>query len=394
MSRIEALTGNECVAEAVRLCKPDFIAAYPITPQSSVVEKLASMVASNSLESTVLDVESEHSVMSILRGAALVGKRTFTATSSQGLALMYEPYFSMSGMRIPIVMAIACREMISPVTIWSGLQDALSVRDCGWMQVFCESNQEILDMIIQSYKIAENKDVYLPANVCYDGFYLSHQMRRVEIPDAADVAAFLPKTTYPQLLDLDAPKIVDPNTTGHLMMEYREDHVQGMNNALKLINEVNDDFAKQFGRNWGGTVDTYRLDDADIVMVTIGCMSGTAREVIDDMRKEGIKIGMLRIRFVRPFPAAEVAALLKGRKAVGVIDKSVSFGRMKGIIYEEVMAALAENNVTVPSIPFIAGLGGWDIRYEHLKFAAEAINDCAKNGKTVKDVTFLYKQGC
>ena len=394
MGKVDALTGNECVAEAIRLCKPDLIAAYPITPQSSVAEKIAAMVANGELESTVCDVESEHSAMSILKGAAMVGKRVFTATAGQGLALMYEPYFSMGTMRIPMVMALACREMISPVTVWSGLQDALSVRDCGWMQVFCETNQEILDMIIQGYKISEDKDVCIPINVCYDGFYLSHQTQRVEIPEQDTVSAYLPPYSYQQLLDVKNPRVVDPNTTGRLMMEYREDHVAGMKAALDVIEAANADFAKRFGRDWGGAVDTYRMGDAETVLVTIGCMTGTAREVVDMMRAKGHKLGLVKIRFVRPFPDKKVAELLKGRKAVGVVDKSVCFGRRKGIVYEEVMAALAEHGVTLPSVAFIAGLGGYDIRTEHLIYAAQTIQERASAGKSLEDVIFLLDQGC
>ena len=392
MGRIEALTGNECVAEAVKLCRPDVIAAYPITPQSSVAEKIAYMVANGEMDAKVCDVESEHSAMSVLKGAAMVGKRVFTATAGQGLALMYEPYFSMGTMRIPMVMALACREMISPVTVWSGLQDALSVRDCGWMQVFCETNQEIMDMIIQGYRLSECKDVCLPINVCYDGFYLSHQTQRVEIPASEQVDRFLPTYSYEKLLDVNAPRVVDPNTTGRLMMEYREDHIAGMQRALEELERINLEFAEAFGRDWGGGIDTYRIEDAETVMVTIGCMTATAREVVDNMRQKGHKIGLLKIRYVRPFPSERVAQALAGRKAVGVVDKSVSFGRCTGIIYGEVMAALAENGISMPSCSFIAGLGGYDIREEHLRWAAERITRCAEKGS--RPAVFLIDQGC
>lgn len=393
MAKIEALTGNECVAEAVRLCRPDVVAAYPITPQSSVAEKIAAMVADGALDSVVCDVESEHSAMSVLKGAAMVGKRVFTATAGQGLALMYEPYFSMGTMRIPMVMAIACREMISPVTVWSGLQDALSVRDCGWMQVFCEDNQEILDMIIQAYRLSEDKDVCIPVNVCYDGFYLSHQTRRVEIPDQERVSAFLPPYSYRQLLDVAAPAVVDPNTTGRLMMEYREDHLAGMAKALDVLEKVNAEFASAFGRDYGGAVEGYRLDDADYVLVSMGATVGTAREAVDAMRARGHAVGLLKVRFIRPFPARRVAELLRGRKAVGVVDKSVSFGWSAGILYCEVMAALGKAGVAVPSRSFIAGLGGYDVRPEHLLFAAEETMACAASGEARERATFLIDQG-
>lgn len=394
MAEIKALTGNACVSEAVRLCKPDVIAAYPITPQSSVAETIAAMVANGELDAIVCDVESEHSAMSVLKGAAMVGKRVFTATAGQGLAFMYEPYFSMGTMRIPMVMALACREMISPPTVWSGLQDALSVRDCGWMQVFCETNQEIFDMIIQGYKLSESEGICIPINVCYDGFYLSHQMQRVVIPSQEQVSAFLPSYFFQQLLDVNEPRVVDPNTTGRLMMEYREDHAAGMNHALGVLETVNEEFARIFGRDWGGALDTYRMDDAETVIITIGCMTGTAREVVDSMRAKGYKIGLLKIRYVRPFPAQKIAGLLKGRKAVGVVDKSVCFGRGKGIVYVEVMAALAEHGVSIPSCAFIAGLGGCDIRAEHLVYAVEAVQKCASSGVSPDGTVFLIDHGC
>ena len=247
MSMIDALTGNECVAEAVRLCRPDIIAAYPITPQSVVVELLASMVADGKLGSKVVDVESEHSSMSVVKGAAMLGKRVFTATAGQGLAYMYEPYFSMSTMRFPMVMTLACREMISPGTVWCGLQDALSVRDAGWMQVFCENNQEILDMVIQGYRIAEDHGVLIPINVCYDGFYLSHQTERVELPEPSEVDAYLPPIDLPQYLDVNEPAIVDPNTVGSFLIRYREDHLACMQHAKSVIADANREFAARFG---------------------------------------------------------------------------------------------------------------------------------------------------
>lgn len=392
MSRVEALTGNECVANAVKLCKPDIMAAYPITPQSSVVEKLAMMIANNELAAEMMDVESELSAMSVLKGAAMVGKRTFTASAGQGLALMYEPYFSMSTSRLPMVMALACREMVSPVSIWSGFQDAHSVRDAGWMQIFCESNQEILDTIIQGYKISEHRDVLIPINVAYDGFYLSHQTSRVEIPEQVDVDTFLPPYTYPPLLDVDHPQVVDPNTTGNLMMEYRRDHLQSMKNALKVIQDVHDEFAETFGRSYGGLIELYRADDAEIMLVTIGAMTGAAREAVDVARVRGIKVGILRIRALRPFPFETVAEVLKGRKAFGVVDKSVCFGWSAGVVYQEVSAALGVAGLNIPSVSLIGGLGGTDIRIEHMQKAIETTQNCANSKKSQVEALWLTEE--
>lgn len=380
MPKIDALTGNECVAEAVKLCQPDIIAAYPITPQSVVVEILAKMVANDELESKVVDVESEHSSMSVVKGAAMLGKRVFTATAGQGLAYMYEPYYSMSTMRFPMVMTLACREMISPGTVWCGLQDALSVRDAGWMQIFCENNQEILDMVIQGYKISENKDVLIPINICYDGFYLSHQTERVEIPDKADVDAFLPPIDLPQYLDVNHPAIVDPNTVGSFLIRYREDHLKSMAHAKQVIQDVNAEFAAKFGRDWGGLIDTYRTDDADFLIVTMGSATGAARVAVDDYRAKGYKVGLLKVRAMRPFPAEAVAQVLRGRKAYGVVDRSVCYGWNTGILYMEVKAALGQAQLDMPSLSFIGGLGGLDLRTEYICKAIEMTAQVAVGG--------------
>ncbi len=385
MAHIDALTGNECVAEAVRLCKPDIIAAYPITPQSVVVEVLADMLANGRLESKLVDVESEHSSMSVVKGAAMLGKRVFTATAGQGLAYMYEPYFSMSTMRFPMVMTLACREMISPGTVWCGLQDALSVRDAGWMQVFCENNQEILDMVIQGYKLSENKDVLIPINVCYDGFYLSHQTERVEIPEKEDVDAFLPPIDLPQYLDVNHPAIVDPNTTGSYLIRYREDHLKCMKHAKQVAQEINAEFAQKFGRDWGGLIDTYRMDDAEYAIVTMGSACGAARVVVDEYRAHGVRMGMLKVRYMRPFPDEEIAKALSGCKAYGVIDRSVCFGWDMGVLAVEVNAACGRYGVKLPNLAFIGGLGGLDIRTEYVSKAAGMIVGAAEGKYTDRD---------
>ena len=316
MGEIKALTGNKCATMGAALCRPDLIAAYPITPQSSVVEGLADLVFSGELDSRMVQVESEHSAMSVVQGAAAAGGRVFTATSAQGLALMYEPYFRMSTLRLPMVMAIATREMTSPETIWSGQQDAMSVREAGWIQCFCETNQEILDMIIQGYMLAEDERVLIPVNVCYDGFYSSHLVERVEVPSQADVDAFLPPYSLPAKLEPATPQALDPMTPGELLMKYRHDHLQAMQAALPVIDEVDEKFAAAFGRSYGGCIDTYRLEDADYALVTVGGMTGTARDVVDELRGRGVKIGVLKLRFTRPFPAKRVREALDRVKAL------------------------------------------------------------------------------
>lgn len=373
MGEIKALTGNKCATMGAALCRPDLIAAYPITPQSSVVEGLADLVFSGELDSRMVQVESEHSAMSVVQGAAAAGGRVFTATSAQGLALMYEPYFRMSTLRLPMVMAIATREMTSPETIWSGQQDAMSVREAGWIQCFCETNQEILDMIIQGYMLAEDERVLIPVNVCYDGFYSSHLVERVEVPTQADVDAFLPPYSLPAKLEPATPQALDPMTPGELLMKYRHDHLQAMQAALPVIDEVDEKFAAAFGRSYGGCIDTYRLEDADYALVTVGGMTGTARDVVDELRGRGVKIGVLKLRFTRPFPAKRVREALDRVKGFAVVDRSVSFGWDAGPMYVETCAALGEALAGKAHFSAIGGLGGADISMVHIVSAAEKL---------------------
>ena len=380
MSEVKALTGNKCAAYGAALCRPDLIAAYPITPQSSVVETLADMVYSGELDSRMVQVESEHSAMSVVQGAAAAGGRVFTATSAQGLALMYEPYFRMSTLRLPMVMAIATREMTSPETIWSGQQDAMSVREAGWIQCFCETNQEILDMILQGYMLAEDPRVLIPVNVCYDGFYSSHLVERVELPSQADADAFLPPYSLPAKLDPRTPQALDPMTPGELLMKYRRDHLESMKAALAVIDEVDAKFAAAFGRSYGGCIDTYRMEDADFALVTVGGMTGTARDAVDEARERGIRAGVVKLRFIRPFPAERVKEALTGVKGFAVVDRSVSFGWNAGPMYVETCAALGEAVNGKARFSAIGGLGGADISMAHMERVIEALAAAAAPG--------------
>ncbi|MGF6990188.1 phenylglyoxylate dehydrogenase alpha subunit [Lachnospiraceae bacterium PF1-21] len=390
MSKIQALTGNYSASYGAALCKPDVIAAYPITPQSSVVEKLAQFSADGEISASMVEVESEHSAMSVVQGAVMAGGRAFTATSAQGLALMYEPYFRMSTLRLPMVMALATREMTSPETVWSGQQDAVSVRDAGWMQVFVENNQEILDMIIQGYKIAEDPNILLPLNVCYDGFYLSHLSERVEIPEQAEVDAFLPpyKSRH-AILDPKEPMAVDPLTPGNILIEYRKSHLEAMQEALTKIEEVNKEFADQFGRNYGGAIDTYCMDDAEIAILTIGSMTGTGREAVDEARKKGIKVGLIKVRFLRPFPVERIREALKGVKAWASIDRSVVFGWNSGPVFMETRAAVGNADSTC-NFSAIGGLGGADISLDDITGCIETL-DKLKTEPGKKDTLWFSK---
>ncbi|MCF8010319.1 MAG: phenylglyoxylate dehydrogenase [Clostridiales bacterium] len=388
MSKVMATTGNTAAAIGAALAKPQVIAAYPITPQSSVVENLAGMIANGELNSKMVEVESEHSAMSVVQGAAVSGARTFTATSAQGLALMYEPYFRMSTLRLPMVMAIAGREMTSPETVWGSQQDSISVRDAGWLQMYVEDNQEILDMIIQGYKVAENQKVLLPINIIYDGFFLSHLMERVEVPPQEKVDQFLPGYN-PQHVKFNPsePMAVDPLTPGDILMEYREDHLKAAHKALEVIDDVDNDFGNSFGRYYGGAVQEYLCDDADIVLVTMGSMTGTAKEAVNIKREQGIKAGLLKIRAMRPFPETKVNEVLKGKKAVAVVDRNVCFGWNTGTLFVEVKAALNRCD-DISLVPVIGGLGGADITLNHFTNCIDLLQKTSDYKKYHKCIWF------
>lgn len=367
MGNIKALTGNKAATAGAALSRPDLIAAYPITPQSSVVEGLADLVHNGELNSNLVQVESEHSAMSVVQGAAAASGRVFTATSAQGLALMYEPYFRMSTLRLPMVMALATREMTSPETIWSGQQDAMSVREAGWIQIFCDSNQEILDMIIQGYMISEHPDVLIPVNICYDGFYSSHLIEGVDVPTAEEVDAFLPAPTFNHaVLDPRTPMALDPLTPGNILMKYRKTHLEAMQKAIDIIDAVDAKFTAQFGRSYGGCISEYRCEDADVVIVTVAGMTGAGIDAVDMARENGIRAGLIKLRVMRPFPAAKIAAALKGKKAFAAIDRSVSFGWSQGPVHMEIKAAVADLDEKFMHFSVIGGLGGADISVDEL----------------------------
>ncbi len=382
MQKVDILNGNNAAAIGAALSRPGVVAAYPITPQTPVVEFFSEFVANGEIDTKVSEVESELSAMSIVTGASLAGSRTFTATASQGLALMYEPYFRASTLRLPIVMAIVNREMISPQSVWGGQQDSMSVRDAGWIQIYAEDNQEILDLIIQAFKIAEDKRVLLPVNICYDGFYLSHMTERVLVPEQEKVDGFL-GTYSPEhiILDPEKPMGVDPLTNGELVMEYRHKHLKGQQNALSVLDEVDKEYGRLFGREYGGAVEEYRMQDAEYALVTTGSMSGAAKDAVDIQRENGIKVGLVRMRMIRPFPKQRVCSALSKVKSFGVVDKNVSFGWDTGIVYQEIKSALYEGDNKVPSVPFVGGLGGEDISVKMMINAIDNVVLTASNGK-------------
>ena len=359
-------SGNEAVALGVRLARPHVISAYPITPQTTVVERLSEMVEDGSLKSEFLHVESEHSALSACMGASSIGARTFTATSSQGLLYMAECLHYASGGRFPIVMMNANRSLALPWSIYGDQRDSLSLLDCGWIQVYAEDAQESLDMVIQSYAIAENRKVLTPVMLNLDGFALTHTYEVLEVPGREDVDAFLPPFQTMYKLDLENPKNMAFSTGPGHNMQFKYQQHEAMLDAIDVIRDVDESFFQRFGRRYGGLADEYRCDNAEMVLVTLGSITGTCRVVVDELRKEGWKVGLLKIRFMRPFPEKEIMELSRRVKAVGVIDKDISFG-YEGTVFTNVNSALAKARTGVLTMNFIAGLGGRDISRQDIR---------------------------
>lgn len=365
--------GNEAAALAVALARPDMVAVYPITPQSSLVEHLAKLIADGRMDADIVEAEGEHSVLSVLQGGALAGARTYTATCGPGLAFMFEPYFRTPGMRLPVVMSIVTRDGITPQCVWGGHQDAMTVREVGWVQIYCETVQEVLDTTIMAFKIAEHHDVMLPVNICLDGNYLSYGASRIELPEQADVDAFMgPKdVNWHVALDPLRPMAVDPLTGGAggkgpaTFVRYRKGQCRGMQNALSVIGEIHDEWARRFGRRYAPLVEEYRMDDADFAIMTLGSMTGAAKDAVDEARDAGKKVGLIKIKTFSPFPIEALTKALGRVRALGVVDRSVGFRWNCGPMYQETLGVLYRLGRFVPSMSFIGGLAGADITIPH-----------------------------
>jgi pyruvate ferredoxin oxidoreductase alpha subunit len=361
---MEIVEGSYAVAEAVRLCRPQVISAYPITPQTHIVEALADMVANCQLDAEYITVENELSALSACVGASAAGSRVYSATTSQGLALMFEVCFNAAGMRLPIVMTIANRALGAPLSIWNDQQDSISLRDSGWLQFYAEDNQEATDLHFIAYKVCEDHSVLLPAMVCFDGFILSHVYEPVDMLPQEDVDRYLPPFTPYQRLDAADPISFGMYATPDYYHEFRYETDNAAKRAKEVIKKAGKEFGTMFGRDYSALVEGYRLDDAETAIVAMGSICGTIKDAIDEMRTEGKKVGLLKIRVFRPFPAEEIAHALSGVKRVAVLDKNISLGS-KGAVAIEVRDALYGS--TIPVKDYILGLGGRDVRKKDIK---------------------------
>jgi len=382
----EVITANYAAAYGAKLARADVVAVYPITPQTSISEKLAEMVQKGEMDAKFMLMESEHSAMSALIGASYVGARTFTATSSQGLALMHEMLMWAVGARTPVVMPVAARAIGGPWNIWGEHHDVIAERDTGWMQFFCENNQEVLDTVLMAYKVAEDREVMLPAMVIEDGFILSHTVEKVEMPSQEDVDRYLPRFDPQFPVDVNAPK-----RHGGLMMpdwwtEFRYKIFLDQRNARAKLIQAEREFERAFGRSYGGMVEEYRCDDADVVLVLAGSAAGTAKEVADRLRDEGKKVGVAKLRVFRPFPAEELRGLADKVNTIGVFDRSYSYGD-GGAMFNEVRSALLGRDAVMKD--YVGGLGGRDVTMDHVRWMFEDLLKMSKEGKPDRQVEWV-----
>ncbi len=391
MSKFEALTGDQAFATAMRQINPDVVAAYPITPQTETVEYFAEYVADGRVDTEFMTVESEHSAMSACVGASAAGARVMTATSANGLALMWEILYIAASNRCPIVMSLVNRALSGPINIHCDHSDVMGMRDSGWIILFSESGQEAYDNAIQAVRIGEHPDVLLPVAVCQDGFITSHGMERVEIYDDDLVQAFVSDYHPPgPLLDLDRPKTYGPLDFYDYYYEHKRQQIEAMAHASRVIREVAEAFNRTFDRSYG-LFEPYRLKDAEVAIVVANSTAGTVKVVVDQLRDEGFKVGLLKPRVFRPFPGQEMAEALSHLKAVAVMDRSVSFGAMDnaGPLFLELVAALALHGVRAPVVDYVYGLGGRDISPREIEGIYRDLLRAAETGQVERPVTYL-----
>jgi 2-oxoisovalerate ferredoxin oxidoreductase alpha subunit len=375
----EVLSGNYAQSYAVRLARAQVVSAYPITPQTSIVEKLAEFVANGKLDAHFVEVESEHSALQVVVSAAGLGARTYTATSSQGLLLMHELMHWAAGMRAPIVMGVVNRAVAPPWNIGADHTDTIAQRDTGWIQFYPESNQEVLDSVLEAYRLAELPDVRLPVMVNEDAFYLSHTVEPVDVPPADLVDRFLPPRESHAVLTPGVPSRLGSFTGPDHYVEFRYELARATEQAARRLPEVEEEYLRLTGRSHGGALPTYRTEGADAVLVTMGTMSTTARTVVDELRAAGQKVGLAKLRVFRPFPDEELRRLASSVERIGVVDRSYTFGSA-GAAATEVRAALYPSPHRPLVAGFLAGVGGRDVTPAHVR---RMFAELLESGETV-----------
>lgn len=389
MPKTVAMTGNIAVANAMRQINPDVCAAYPITPSTEVMQQFSSFVADGEVITELVTVESEHSAMSACIGASAAGGRVMTATSANGLALMWEMLYIAAGNRLPIMMTTVNRALAAPINIHCDHSDAMGARDSGWIQLWSENAQEAYDNLIQAVRIGEQKEVRLPVMVCMDGFIISHSIERMELLDDMMVRNFIgPHKRHYPLLDVDNPVTYGPLDLQDYYMEHKRQQAEAMQLAKPVVLDVGEEFGRTFGRNYG-FFEGYKLEDAELVIVALGSSAGTVRVVVDGLRQQGIAAGLLKLRCFRPFPANEIAQALKSAKAIAVLDRSDSFGGYGGPLFSEVRSALFGRNNALNIVDYIYGLGGRDFGLADVNQVFTDLQKIAKDGKPAQEVNYI-----
>ncbi|MBD8923816.1 pyruvate ferredoxin oxidoreductase [bacterium] len=389
MSIRERLSGNEAVATAMKQINPDVVAAFPITPSTEIPQYFSTFVANGSVDTEFVAVESEHSAMSACIGAQAAGARAMTATSANGLSLMWEMIYIASSLRLPIVLNLVNRAVSGPLNIHNDHSDAMGVRDAGWVMLFSENNQEAYDNTLMANRIAENKDVQLPIMVCQDGFITSHSIENIELEEDSEVKKFVGEY-HPEhyLLNKQEPIAVGPLDLQAYLFEHKAQQAEALKNAKKVILDVSKEFEAWTGRHYG-LFEEYKLDDAEIAIVCMNSTAGTTKYVVDNLRAKGIKAGLLKIRVYRPFPGEEVAKALSHLKAIAVLDKSDSLNAIGGALFEDVSSSMYVNNSHVPMCNYVYGIGGRDTTANDIESVYTDLIEIAKNGKVENPYRYL-----
>ena len=380
------MSGNLAAAYAIKQLDVDIVAAYPITPQTTIIEKISEYVANGELDANFMLVESEHSAISSCLSAASTGARVFTSTSSQGLLLMHEILFITSALRLPVVMTVANRSVSAPINIWCDHGDIMPQRDVGWIQLFAESAQEAYDKLIQAYRISEDPRVRLPVMVSADGIILSHTYEPIRLLKDSEVTSFSPWNLYPTRLDPDKPLTIGAFGYPEYYLETRYQSSKALEDTIKIISEVDKKYGEISGRKYG-VVFPFKCEDADVILISMGSISETIRATVKKLRKKGEKIGMISLKLFRPFPFIEIVELIKDVKAIGVVDRALSPGAIAGPVYNEITTALYLSKVNIPSMNFFAGLGGRDVTMEDVTDMFVKLKEIAKTG-AVKENKF------
>ncbi len=389
MSIRERLSGNEAAATAMKQINPDVVAAFPITPSTEIPQYFSTFVSNGSVDTEFVAVESEHSAMSACIGAEAAGARAMTATSANGLSLMWEMIYIASSLRLPIVMSLVNRAVSGPLNIHNDHSDAMGVRDSGWIMLFSENNQEAYDNLIMAHKIAENKDVLLPLMVCQDGFITSHSIENIELIEDEKVKEFVGKYKPAHyLLNDKEPMAIGPMDLQAYLFEHKYQQAEAMRNAKKVILEVAKEFEKMTGRKYD-LFEEYRLDDAEIAVVCMNSTAGTTKDVVDSLREKGIKAGMLKVRVFRPFPAEEIAKSLSHLKAVAVLDKADSLNGAGGALFEDVVSGMYVNGNNVKALSYVYGIGGRDTTTKEIEQVYTDLQEVADSRKVENPYRYL-----